>query len=320
MGGNLKWVAGLTVFATLTAACGGGDSGGGSTTVTMRKEGGDAQTATVATLLPTQLRVRVQVGGEDKAGADVTWDTNGNGTVDPATSTTTSTGIATTAWTLGTAAGAQAVEASFGSASATFTATAEAAAAASFGIGSGNGQSAGVNSAFSQLLAAEVTDQYGNGVTGILVTWSVQSGDVTLSAGSSVSNTAGLAPVQVTAGPTVGPAVVRATTAAVAGDVDFNLTVTPTPIRVTAGDIFYLSVRNNSTNPAVDTAKVGTPVIWTASAGTHSVQSTGSPSFSSGDNISTGQTYTVTFTTAGTYTYNCGVHGAAMTGRLVVQP
>jgi plastocyanin len=32
-----------------------------------------------------------------------------------------------------------------------------------------------------------------------------------------------------------------------------------------------------------------------------------------------GMTYTFTFTTPGTYSYDCAVHGAAMTGRIVVQ-
>jgi plastocyanin len=30
-------------------------------------------------------------------------------------------------------------------------------------------------------------------------------------------------------------------------------------------------------------------------------------------------TYSVVFNTPGTYTYDCGVHGTAMTGRIVVQ-
>ncbi len=32
-----------------------------------------------------------------------------------------------------------------------------------------------------------------------------------------------------------------------------------------------------------------------------------------------GQTYAVTFTAAGTYQYDCAVHGTAMTGRIVVR-
>jgi plastocyanin len=144
---------------------------------------------------------------------------------------------------------------------------------------------------------------------------------VTLAATSSATNLSGLAVAQVTAGPTIGPAVVRATTTAVSGNVDFNLAVTPTPVRIGAGDIFYLSIKNGTSNPAVDTAKVGTPVIWTASGGSHLVRSQGTPSFQTAlDNISTGQSYTITFTSPGTYQYDCGVHGSQMTGRVVVIP
>jgi plastocyanin len=320
MGGNLKWMAGLALVAGGIAACGSDGGGGTNNTFLLSKEEGDAQTAEVATMLPTQLRVRVQRGGSNASGETVTWSTNGNGTADPASSATGSDGVATTSWTLGNTAGTQSVVAAAGGADATFTATATPGPAASFGKASGDGQSAGINAQFSQVLAAQVTDQFGNGVNGLLVSWTVQSGDVTLASGSSATNTQGLAAMQVTAGPTVGPAVVRATTTAVAGNADFTLNVTPPPVRVTAGDFFFLSVKNNSTNPAVDTATVGTPVVWFNSAGTHSVRSTGTPSFTSGDNIVTGGTYTVTFTQPGTYNYECGVHGAIMTGRVVVLP
>jgi plastocyanin len=152
------------------------------------------------------------------------------------------------------------------------------------------------------------------------VTWTVESGSVTLATGSSPTNVAGLAAMQVTAGPTIGPAVVRAVNGSVAGEADFTLNVTPTPVRITAGDIFFLSVKNNSTNPAVDTATVGTPVVWTMSTGPHSIRSVGSPSFISGDNLGTGGRYTIIFNTPGTYQYNCGVHGDLMTGRVLVTP
>lgn len=320
--GSLLRIAGTILLLALpVAACGGGDGGGGNNeTVVLTKDGGDAQIGQVATLLPTQLRVRVQRGGANASGETVSWSTGGNGTVDPTSSVTDGNGIATTSWTLGNTSGVQSVVAASGGNDATFTATATPGPAVSFGIASGDGQSAGVNTAFGQVLATQVTDQFGNGIDGITVNWSVQSGDVTLASAASVTNVQGLAAMQVTAGPTTGAAVVRATTGAVAGEADFNLTITPTPIRITAGDIFFLSVRNNSTDPAVDTATVGTPVIWTVSAGTHSIRSTGSPTFTSGDNITTGQTYTITFSNVGTYNYDCGVHGAAMTGRVVVLP
>lgn len=320
MGGKLKWLAALVVFVALAGACGGGDGGnGGNTTILLSKDGGDGQNGTVGAPLAVQLRVHVQQGGSDKSGVEVTWNTNGNGTVDPATSITSSTGRATTTWTLGTAAGAQAVDATYGGTFATFVATGLPGPAASFGKASGDGQSAGINSVFGEPVMVQVTDQHGNGVDGVLVSWAVLSGAVTLSAGSSVTVPSGLAGVSVNAGPTIGPAVVRATTPAVAGDADFDLNVTPVPVAVTIGDFFFLSVKNNSTNPAVDTAIVGTPVIWTNSSGSHSVQSVDG-NFTSSDVFNTGQKYTIIFPAAGTYQYRCSVHPAQMTGRVVVTP
>jgi plastocyanin len=107
----------------------------------------------------------------------------------------------------------------------------------------------------------------------------------------------------------------------VAGSADFTLTITPPPVRVSAGNIYFQSLNNGTSNPAVDTVSVGTPVIWTATEGSHLIRSQGSPSFESGlDNITAGKRYTITFSTPGTYRYDCGVHGSLMTGRVEVMP
>jgi hypothetical protein len=99
-------------------------------------------------------------------------------------------------------------------------------------------------------------------------------------------------------------------------------TPAPASAAVTLGDIFFKSVLNGSSNPAVDTVAVGGTVTWTwatTEALPHSVQSTGSPSFtSSGIQTGPGNTYQFTFTTAGTYQYDCAVHGQMMTGTIVV--
>ena len=92
---------------------------------------------------------------------------------------------------------------------------------------------------------------------------------------------------------------------------------------VTIGNIFFKSGHNGTQNPAVDTVAAGTTVTWTwtSTGGTaHSVHSEVAPTFTS-SNILTGngQTYTFTFTTPGTYQYDCAVHGTAMTGTIVVQ-
>jgi len=85
--------------------------------------------------------------------------------------------------------------------------------------------------------------------------------------------------------------------------------------------IQFVSSHNGSTNPAVDTITAGSAMTWTWSGALpHSVRSTGTPTFtSSGVHTGTG-TYAATFTTPGTYKYDCSVHGAAMTGTVVVLP
>jgi plastocyanin len=97
----------------------------------------------------------------------------------------------------------------------------------------------------------------------------------------------------------------------------------PATAAVTVGDIFFKSALNGSSNPAVDTVAVNGTVTWTwatTEALPHSVQSTGSPSFtSSGILTGSGKTYQFTFTAPGTYQYDCAVHGQMMTGTIVVQ-
>ena len=97
--------------------------------------------------------------------------------------------------------------------------------------------------------------------------------------------------------------------------------------QVNVGNIFFRSARNGTCNPAVDTVAAGTPVTWTwvaTGATPHSVHSNpptqGAPTFASSNTLSgAGSTYSVTFTTPGTYEYDCSVHGTQMTGRVVVQ-
>ena len=83
------------------------------------------------------------------------------------------------------------------------------------------------------------------------------------------------------------------------------------------------SGRNGSVNPAVDTVAVGASVTWTwTNTGnvSHGIQSLGSPSFPTGTVLTgDGKTYRVTFNAAGTYQYDCLVHGTMMPGTIVVQ-
>lgn len=97
-------------------------------------------------------------------------------------------------------------------------------------------------------------------------------------------------------------------------------TPAPATAAVTVGDIFFKSALNASSNPAVDTVAVNGTVTWTWSGSLpHSVQSMGSPSFtSSGIQNGSGKTYQFQFTAPGTYQYDCAVHGTMMTGTIVV--
>ena len=100
---------------------------------------------------------------------------------------------------------------------------------------------------------------------------------------------------------------------------------TPTSgdVAVIVGDIFMKSARNGSVNPAVDTVAVGGSVTWTwTNTGNvpHGIQSLASPSFPTGTVLTgDGKTYRVTFNTAGTYQYDCLVHGTMMPGTIVVR-
>src|SRR5439155_14073766 len=90
---------------------------------------------------------------------------------------------------------------------------------------------------------------------------------------------------------------------------------------IVVGNILFKSSHNGTQNPAIDTVAVGSTVTWTWTATgsvPHSVQSLGTPNFaSSAIETGDGKTYSVTFTTPGTYQYDCAVHGAAMSGRIV---
>lgn len=78
-----------------------------------------------------------------------------------------------------------------------------------------------------------------------------------------------------------------------------------------------IDVRDNSFSPSATTVKVGTTVTWTWRGGNpHNV------AFADGvkSATQTSGTYARTFTTAGTYTYLCEVHGRAMSGSVTVEP
>lgn len=287
---------------------------------------GDAQSGTVATALGNPLRVLVTLSGAAQTGDTVTWAAVGTGaSVTPLKSVTDASGIATTTWTLGQVTGAQSATATLAGATGspvTFSATAAAGAATQLALSSGNNQSATANAAFASPIKVKAGDQFGNAVSGVSIAWLVTSGSASVLPASSNTDATGIAQASLTAGGTAGPVTITATKAGLTGSpVTFNATVTSTPttVAVQIGDFFFKSVRNGTQNPAVDTIAVNGTVTWTwVGAASHGVQSTGSPNFTNSTTKTSG-TYNFTFTAAGTYQYDCIVHGSAMTGTIVVQ-
>lgn len=320
----------LAVSVTAAASCGGGSSGGGTSSPkpVIQKAttaSGDLQTGTVAAPLANPLRVLVTLGGSPLQADTVTWATSGTGaSVSPAQSVTDASGIAAATWTLSQTAGSQsATAASTGTTGSplTFMATATAAAAAQIALASGDNQAGALNTTLANPPVVHATDAFGNAVAGATVAWAVTSGPATVNPATSTTDAGGAAQTSVQLGATTGPVVITATSAGLAGSpVTFHeASATPATAAVQIGDNFFKSGQNGTQNPAVDTVTVGTTVTWTwAGAASHSVASTGTPSFTSSTVKTTG-TYSFTFTTAGTYAYDCSVHGAVMSGSILVK-
>lgn len=327
----------VVTSASMLAACGGSGSTTPSKSIAKASPSNDNQTDTVGQQLPLPIRVVVSQGGMPLAGETVTWTPVVAGTVTPS-GVTDASGIATAIWGLGTAAGTQNLRASVSGVSGfvQFTATAEpdvAANLAKTAASNGDNQSGFTTTQLSQPLRVIVTDQFGNPVNGIDVDWQVTVGDATVLPTSETSGAGGAAAVGiahtvVTLGATAGAITIRAssTPALTGSPIDFTATSnTPPPaplaIDINMGSNFFTSQQNGTSNAAVDTLKATGTATWHAVAAGHGVQSTGNPSFTSETTtLPMGMTYAFTFNTPGTYTYDCIIHGAIMSGRIVVVP
>lgn len=316
----------MLVLAGL-AACGGSDSGTNPppppelAVAKAPSANGDAQSGFVGGTLADPIRVRVTEGGTPKAGVTVAFAAAGTGAaVDPASATTDADGLASTAWTLPHSAGNATATAAVTSASGspvTFTATATAGTAAQMAASAGNNQTATVSEELPVPFQVTVKDQFGNPVAGTSVAWAVTAGGGSIAPPTTTSSAAGVASATLTLGPAAGANTATATSTGLTGSpVTFTATgeVVPATSEVDVGNDFF--------QPASIQVSPGTTVTWTwnAGAGSHSVQSLGSPSFMSSTIMSGGgSSYSVTFNTPGTYQYDCAVHGTAMSGTVIVQ-
>jgi hypothetical protein len=317
------------------AACGGGGGGGTAlSTVAIAATVGDNQTGTVGTAL-APIEVTVTDNGVPDPGVSITWSANGIGSGIAPGLVTDGNGKATAIWTLGTLAGTQTATATLLGASGspvTFHATATAGPATTLGkpvAGSGDGQSGPINSALANPLVALASDQFGNPVQGVQISW-IGNDAAPDTPGPAPTDVNGRASTTVTMGPTQGLASITATSNPVltGSPLTFNLTATPPPppppssITINVGpDIRFTSVHNGTTNPAVDTVAVGGTVTWHWQIGSilHSVESTDVPAAWTVSTQMTSGDFPQILNNAGTYEYDCGIHGPTMSGRIIVR-
>ncbi len=91
-------------------------------------------------------------------------------------------------------------------------------------ITNGNNQNVTVNTTAATPLSVKALDNSATPLAGVTIAWSISSGDGTLSGPSSITDDAGAAAINYTAGTTPGVAVVKAVAEGLT--VTFNLTIT----------------------------------------------------------------------------------------------
>lgn len=161
---------------------------------------GDAQAATVATMVAVSPSVRVSDQYDNPvAGVPVTFAaTVGAGTVMGGSQATDTDGVATVGgWTLGTTAGPNQLSATVadGPLVVTFSATGTADVPTSLTVTAGDGQTATVATTLPVSPAVVVQDQYGNEVPDVTVTFAVASGNGSLTGEVQVTGGDGVAVV-----------------------------------------------------------------------------------------------------------------------------
>jgi hypothetical protein len=160
---------------------------------------------------PLAVRVRDQYG-QGIGGVLVEFTViAGGGTVEPVSAVTNANGLASTGLTLGPTPGLNQVKASVSNISVDFNIPGKALPVATvIEKASGDGRYAWAGAKASAALTVCVRDQYGQGIGGVLVEFTVIAGGGTVEPVSAVTNANGLASTGLTLGPTPGTNVVKA--------------------------------------------------------------------------------------------------------------
>jgi len=207
---------------------------------------GDGQTGTVASALslPVQVHVQDRFGNATSATQVDFSATSGGGTVASSSVRPDSGGVAGTAWSLGTSAGTQTIEARVpGAPAIVFTATAVPGAPDRLVLISGDDQTGPATLALATPLTVEVRDTFDNFVSGTAIAFGVIEGGGGLTSSSSTTDTQGRASTTWTLGPGLGTNRVSATVVGFSGSgpgsVEFTAIATslpPAQVVVNSGD------------------------------------------------------------------------------------
>ena len=271
-------------------ACGGGDlvlpNAGEPATITILQ--GNGLTGRVGEQLEQPLVVQVLDRGEQPVpNATVAIELTG-GSAEPDTVATDELGMASSALTLGSVVGetqgAVKVVSPEGPAEvrAGFTLVAVAESADELTMFSGDGQEAAAGAALPEPLVVMATDEFGNPIAGVPITWTAQGGG-TVSETSTTTNAEGLSAVVRTLGSTAGAQSTLASSEGLVGSpVLFNHTATagnPSGVRIVSGNEqvgspgaplpqpLVVEVVDGSGNPVV-----GAAVTWVVTAGGGSLE------------------------------------------------
>ena len=183
------------VFATFTAIAHPAPSQVG----TMTRHEGDQQTIQAGSAAPIPPAVRITDGsGQPVAGREVVFAIeSGGGSLTGATATTNADGVARVgSWTVGTQSGPASLRASTADIpSVTFTGTIVAAAPATMTKHAGDNQTGSFGGPVPIRPAVRVTDQYGNPVANVRVTFTVESGGGSVSGAEPLTDAQGIATV-----------------------------------------------------------------------------------------------------------------------------
>jgi protocatechuate 3,4-dioxygenase beta subunit len=218
---------------------------------------GNQQTAAVATTLPVLLKAQLRdpYGGTTFAGVPVAFSDGGKGgTFSNPNGVTDNTGTVSTSYTFPTKSGTYTITATTtGFGPATFTETATAGSPAKLARSTGNNQTAPVLTTLPVPVTSKVTDQYGNAVPGVSVSYTDGTAGGTFSANPVLSDSKGFAAVSYT-------------TSTKAGKVSIKASATGLPVlgfteTVTAGPASAIAVVSGDNQTALHSTTLAQPLV-----------------------------------------------------------